>query len=198
MLRLIRKEIFISSPSRNVELEILYVGSTPPRTSKLRWCIPRLKDRVHTDEKWWPSKTPSQMSCDTQTDHKASRSLSLQTLHKIPQAGPCRPASLVHWLVGFWCKARTSSSKSNICRRLLFSAHKFFLAVSFVHRGGDLSLVTSSTSSNCRNLQFYSSPLAHITLCLGLRSHGCAVLRQLVGGGWGWFELLDRRQSCQC
>ena len=68
----------------------------------------------------------SQTSCNTQIVHKASRSLQ-PSLHINSLHIKTRPHSCYgSW--GFDAEVRISSSKSNTCRRLLFSAHKFFLA----------------------------------------------------------------------
>lgn len=136
-------------------------------TFKERWTWLDSVRRIHLlvpMSSWWPSteaikftltrnddrrRRRSQTRCDTQIDLKASRSLQ-PSLHINSLHIKTRPHSCYgSW--GFAAKGRISSSKSNTCRSLLFSAHKFFLAVSFVHRGGDLLLITSSTSSNWRN-----------------------------------------------
>jgi len=111
-------------------------------------------NQVHTDEKWWPLKTPKpDTSCNTQIDLKASHSLQ-PTLHiNSLHIKTCPRSCYGSW--GFAAKGSISSSKSNTFQRLLFSAHKFFLAVSFVHRGGDLLLITSSTPSNWMNRSIF-------------------------------------------
>lgn len=81
----------------------------------------------------------------------------LTTRHSLSPQPSCKQTRLhsCHHSRGFAVKARISSSESNTCRRLLFSAHLFLLALCSTHRAGDLLLITSSSSSgSCRGIYF--------------------------------------------
>ena len=81
----------------------------------------------------------------------------LTTRHSLSPQPSCKQTRLhsCHHSRGFAVKARISSSESNTCRRLLFSAHLFLLALCSTHRAGDFLLITSSSSSgSCRGIYF--------------------------------------------